>query len=103
MQGTLPSQEIRKLIESGAIRSAADVDDAQVQPSSLDLTLSVEAYSMPGSLLPLHGERVRDLIERYSRFSIDLRNPNVLIKDNVYLVRLRVGDRSLVRKVAWVR
>lgn len=89
MSGTLPSQEIQKLIDAGAIRAADGIDGAQVQPSSLDLTLSVEGYSMPGSLLPLHGERVRDLIERYSRFSIDLRNPNVLIKDNVYLIRLR--------------
>ena len=89
MPGTLPSQEIRKLIDGGAVRSPGGIDDGQVQPSSLDLTLGVEAYSMPGSLLPLYGERVRDLIERYSRFSVDLRNPNVLIKDNVYLVRLR--------------
>lgn len=89
MSGTLPSQEIQKLIDAGAVRSAGGIDDARVQPSSLDLTLSVEGYSMPGSLLPLQGERVRDLIERYSRFSIDLRNPNVLIKDNVYLIRLR--------------
>ncbi|MHC4840554.1 MAG: 2'-deoxycytidine 5'-triphosphate deaminase [Planctomycetota bacterium] len=89
MQGTLPSQNIEQLIAQGAVRSPADITAGQVQPSSLDLTLSVEAYSMPGSLLPLQSERVRDLIERYSRFSVDLRNPTVLIRDNVYLVRLR--------------
>ncbi|MCF6227404.1 MAG: 2'-deoxycytidine 5'-triphosphate deaminase [Planctomycetes bacterium] len=89
MAGTLPSQNIEQLIEQGAVRSSADIATGQIQPSSLDLTLSVEAYSMPGSLLPLKGERVRDLIERYSRFNVDLRNPTVLIRDNVYLVRLR--------------
>lgn len=89
MSGTLPSQSIEKLIAQGAVRSAADISTGQIQPASLDLTLSVEGYSMPGSLLPLKGERVRDLIERYSRFSVDLRNPTVLIRDNVYLVRLR--------------
>jgi dCTP deaminase len=89
MRGTLPSQQIAVLIASGAVKSAAGIASGQVQPSSLDLTLSVEGYSMPGSLLPLAGERVRDLIERYARFSIDLRNPTVLIKHNVYLIRLR--------------
>ena len=89
MHGTLPSQEIEKLIADGAIRSPAGIHAGQVQPSSLDLTLSVEGYSMPGSLLPLQGENVRDLIERYSRFSVDLRNPHVLIRGNVYLIRLR--------------
>lgn len=91
MQATLPSQEIEQLIANGAIKGSAGVDIApgQIQPSSLDLTLSHEGYSMPGSLLPLAGENVRDLIERYSRFAVDLRSPAVLIKDNVYLVRLR--------------
>lgn len=91
MQATLPSQEIEQLISAGAIKASAgaDIAPAQIQPSSLDLTLSHEGYSMPGSLLPLAGEHVRDLIERYSRFAVDLRSPAVLIKDNVYLVRLR--------------
>jgi len=91
MHGTLPSQEIARLIEEGAVRGSGGVDVApeQIQPSSLDLTLSAEGYSMPGSLLPLAGEDVRDLIERYRRFAVDLGSPTVLIKDNVYLVRLR--------------
>jgi dCTP deaminase len=91
MQATLPSQEIEQLIASGAVKASAgaEIAPAQIQPSSLDLTLSHEGYSMPGSLLPLAGEHVRDLIERYSRFAVDLRSPAVLIKDNVYLVRLR--------------
>jgi dCTP deaminase len=91
MHGTLPSQEIAKLIGDGAIKGSGgvDVSPGQVQPSSLDLTLSAEGYSMPGSLLPLAGEDVRDLIERYRRFAVDLGSPTVLIKDNVYLVRLR--------------
>jgi dCTP deaminase len=91
MTGTLPSQEITRLIGDGAVKGSGGVDiaPAQVQPSSLDLTLSAEGYSMPGSLLPLAGEDVRDLIERYRRFAVDLGSPAVLIKDNVYLVRLR--------------
>lgn len=87
--GTFPSQEIARLIKGGAIASAAGIAPEQIQPSSLDLTLSVEAYSMTGSLLPLGGEKVRDLIERFARYPISLREPAVLVRDNVYLVRLR--------------
>ncbi|MBX3475092.1 MAG: 2'-deoxycytidine 5'-triphosphate deaminase [Planctomycetes bacterium] len=89
MRGTLPSQEIEALVAAGAVRSAAGIAPEQVQPSSLDLSLSVEAYSMTGSLLPLGNEKVRDLIERFARYPINLREPAVLVRDNVYLVRLR--------------
>ena len=68
MHGTFPSQEIARLVKEGAISSSAGIAPEQVQPSSLDLTLSVEAYSMTGSLLPLGGEKVRDLIERFARY-----------------------------------
>jgi dCTP deaminase len=43
---------------------------------------------MPGSLMPLKGERVTDLIEKYSRYPIDLKEPGVLVRDNVYLILL---------------
>ncbi len=88
MAGTLPSQEIEALIASGAVTSSAAIRPEQVQPSSLDLTLSRRAFSMPGSLMPLAGERVTDLIERYSRYPLDLKEPAVLVRDNVYLVLL---------------
>ena len=88
MPGTLPSQEIEKLIADGCVTSSAQIRPEQVQPSSLDLTLSRRAFSMPGSLMPLQGERVTDLIERYSRYPIDLKEPGVLVRDNVYLIML---------------
>ncbi|MCB9892882.1 MAG: 2'-deoxycytidine 5'-triphosphate deaminase [Planctomycetes bacterium] len=88
MPGTLPSQDIEKLIADGCITSSAQISPLQVQPSSLDLTLSRRAFSMPGSLMPLQGERVTDLIERYSRYPIDLKEPGVLVRDNVYLILL---------------
>jgi len=88
MQGTLPSQEIARLIADGLISSSGSIRPEQVQPSSLDLTISRRAFSMPGSLMPLKGERVTDLIERYSRYPIDLKEPGVLVRDNVYLILL---------------
>ncbi|MBK8207985.1 MAG: 2'-deoxycytidine 5'-triphosphate deaminase [Planctomycetes bacterium] len=88
MRGTLPSQSIEKLIADGCVISSAAIKPEQIQPSSLDLTLSRRAFSMPGSLMPLAGERVTDLIERYSRYPIDLKEPGVLVRDNVYLILL---------------
>ena len=88
MPGTLPSQSIEQLIADGCVTSSAAIRPEQVQPSSLDLTLSRRAFSMPGSLMPLQGERVTDLIERYSRYPIDLKEPGVLVRDNVYLIML---------------
>lgn len=89
MGGTFPSQEIEALIERGHIRCEGPLRPEQVQPSSLDLTLSAEAYSVPGSMLPLRGEDVRGLIQRFARRRIDLSSPEILVRGEVYVVRLR--------------
>ena len=51
-EGILPSQEILDLIETGRICASVEVTDDQVQPSSLDLRLSPEAYRIRASFLP---------------------------------------------------
>lgn len=90
MRNTLPSQSIAALIESGQIARAdgRGVDGVQVQPSSLDLTLDVEAYQLPGSLLPLRSEPVRDVIKQLARRRLDLSQPQLLDRGKVYLIRL---------------
>src|SRR6187402_1992526 len=60
--GTLTYDELQQLVASGAIQAPA-LSAAQIQPASIDLTLSEEAYRLPGSVLPLVGERVRELIQ----------------------------------------
>lgn len=89
-EGALASARIRTLIEEGFIRSSAPggLAPGQVQPASLDLTLSAEAWRMPGSVLPLRTEPVRDLIRRFARRRIDLASPEILDRDKVVLVRL---------------
>lgn len=86
--GTYPSQLIVDLVERGAIVSGSGVRPEQVQPSSWDLTLSREGYSLPGSMMPRVNERVRDLIESYARRPIDLSGPETLVRGEVYVVRL---------------
>src|SRR5260370_960039 len=50
--GVLPRQRIRALIRRRMIQAAADVEDSQLQPASLDLRLGTRAYRVPASFLP---------------------------------------------------
>ena len=87
MSGTYADHDIRRLIADGHL--ACDDPQARVQPASLDLTLADEAYSVPGSMLPLPGERVGDLVRRFARRRIDLGQPETLVRGQVYVARLR--------------
>ena len=51
-EGILPSQEIVHLVQTGKICSSLEITDDQIQPSSLDLRLSHEAYKIRASFLP---------------------------------------------------
>jgi dCTP deaminase len=51
-EGILPSQEIGELVRWAKISSSQPVTDEQIQPSSIDLRLSKEAYKVRASFLP---------------------------------------------------
>lgn len=87
--GTLEARHLETLIEQRHITSNTGIADDQIQPASLDLTLSSEAYRMPGSILALREEHVRDLIDELSLEPVNLSNPTTLARGQVYLVRLR--------------
>ena len=87
--GTFEADGLERLVASGAIASAAGIADNQVQPSSIDLTLDAEAYRLPGSVLPLANEPVRELIKALALERVDLAKGACLGRDQVYLVRLR--------------
>lgn len=89
MHGTAEFEDLKRLVEQGAIRSAAGIAPSQIQPSSLDLTLAEEAYRLPGSILPLAGERVADLARELALERLDLSKPTCLARNQVYLVRVR--------------
>lgn len=80
--GVFPSQMIRQMIEAGEVK--AEVKN--VQPASLDLGISDEAYRMRGTFLPRRGEKIRDIIAQESIYRADLNNP--LERNGVYLIRL---------------
>ncbi|MEE9394295.1 MAG: 2'-deoxycytidine 5'-triphosphate deaminase [Planctomycetota bacterium] len=91
VRGALSAAFIETLIEKGCVPCDQAIQPSQIQPASLDLTLSAEAYKIPGSILPLRGERVRDLLDRFYARPVDLSEPQFLDRGQVYLIRLNEG------------
>ncbi|MDH3475743.1 MAG: 2'-deoxycytidine 5'-triphosphate deaminase [Rhodospirillales bacterium] len=87
--GILPSQSIRELIRSREIQCPAEIGEAQVQPSSLDLRLGATAYRVNASFLPGPRATVAEKIEAFGMHAIELSAGAVLEKGCVYIVPLQ--------------
>ncbi len=81
--GALPSQIILEMLKKGEIKNS---NTNNVQPASIDLSVSDEGYRIKGTFLPRKNEKVRDIIKNESLYRIDFNNP--LEKNGVYLLRL---------------
>ncbi len=88
-RGILPSQTLRELVEKGAIRAAAALDDDQIQPASLDLRLGDTAYRVRASFLPGPDTPVRTRLADLTLHQMDLRDGAVLETGCVYIVPLQ--------------
>lgn len=86
--GVLPSQALRALIAAGEVGAAAGIEEAQIQPASLDLRLGTVAYRIRASFLPGTKATVRDKLEGLTFHEIDLTKGAVLEAGCVYLVPL---------------
>ncbi len=86
--GILPYQDIVKLIGVGHISAVAPIDDAQIQPASLDLRLGATAWRVRASFLPGKGLPVSSKIERLKMHQIDLSRPTVFEKGCVYIAEI---------------
>jgi len=86
--GVLPSQALRALIAAGEVGASAGIDEAQIQPASLDLRLGTVAYRIRASFLPGTKATVRDKLEGLTFHEIDLTKGAVLEAGCVYLVPL---------------
>lgn len=82
--GALPYQMIRDMLQAGYVLGA---DEQAIQPSSLDLTLTDEAYRLRGSYLPRPGEPVLDIVRRGSLYTATLDLP--LERGGIYLIKLK--------------
>ena len=87
--GILPAQSIETLIATGAITSDTEFDHDQVQPASLDLRLSNQAWRVRASFLPGH-RKVEERIADVAMHAIEITPAGVVLeKGCVYIVRLQ--------------
>jgi len=87
MGGILVYQQLRALIEQGAIASTPAIARAQIQPSSLDLRLATRGYRVRSGFLPEHC-RVSDRLDEMTLYTFDLTDGAVLEKGHCYIVPL---------------
>jgi len=80
----IPSQKIKEMLASGQI---IDGDAANIQPASMDLTLTGEAYRMRWTFLPQKNEKIADIVKIGALYHFDLKNP--LEPGAIYLIRLK--------------
>ncbi len=81
--GAIPRQLIAEMMQAGYVKNG---NAEALQPSSLDLRITDEAYRMRGSYLPKPGERIADIITHGALYRHGLDRP--LEVDGTYLVRL---------------
>ena len=84
----LPAQDIKKLIEQGAIRPGRPLTSSQVQPASLDLRLGPTAHRVQASFLPGRESSVAEKLGSLGMTTLDLTKPTVLERGCVYVVEL---------------
>ncbi len=87
--GILPSHVLKRLIRARReILASEDLDDAQIQPASIDLRLGPVAWRVRASFLPGPAATVRDKLVAVAMHEIDLTNAAVLETGCVYVVPL---------------
>ena len=86
--GVLPSQTLREMIARGEILASPAIDDAQIQPASLDLRLGTRAWRVRASFLAGKGRPVTERLGQFEMHQMDLSAGAVLEKGCVYVVPL---------------
>jgi dCTP deaminase len=87
--GLFPRQQIRLMIQRKMIASIAEIEDAQLQPASLDLRLGSKAYRIRASFLPGRNRTVQSQLDDIQYDEIALDDGAVLERNCVYLVELQ--------------
>jgi dCTP deaminase len=87
-KGILPDRMIAALVRMGAIIPAADLDEDQIQPASIDLRLGEVAYRVRASFLPGPRTTVGERIDELKLHEIPLGDGAVLETGCVYIVPL---------------
>ena len=85
-KGSLTYNDYKELIDLNIIFSNKFIND-QLQPSSIDLTLSSECYKIKSSFLSPNS-KVRNKLQNFVQKKINLKNGAVLKKNSTYIVKL---------------
>ena len=86
--GIVPSQGIRGMMASGALKLAEPIAENQLQPASIDLRLGPVAYRVRASFLPGRDSRVQTKLDELQMHTISLSQGAVLETGCVYIVPL---------------
>ncbi len=86
MNGALVYEDYLLLYRMGQIKGLIS-HKSQIQPSSIDLSLSNECYEIKTSFL-CPNEKVRDKLKKIYKKKINLNNPKIFKKNKTYIVRL---------------
>jgi dCTP deaminase len=87
--GLFARQKIRAMIGRKLILAESPLDTSQLQPASLDLRISKEAYRVRASFLPGRGRTVRERLQSLNAEPVSLGGKGtVLEKGIVYVARL---------------
>ena len=79
ISGVLPSQKIKKMIETLEINSnGAAIETSQIQPASLDLRLGNMAYRVRASFLTGEDSTVKNRLTDFGLKEIDIREGAIL-------------------------
>jgi dCTP deaminase len=86
MNGALVYDDYLKLLKNNQINNIKNID-SQIQPSSVDLSLSNECYEIKASFLSPKN-KVRDKLKKLSIKEIDIRKSKIFKRNKTYIVRL---------------
>jgi dCTP deaminase len=88
-EGILPSQEILDFVATGII-SAAGISEDQIQPASIDLRLSHEAYRVRASFLPGRATTFlnKAVANGMLNNTMDISSPTLLEPNVIYVIPL---------------
>ena len=87
MHGILVYQQIRELLDSGALQSNPAIAPAQIQPTSLDLRLATRGYRVRSGFLPATAP-VDEFLDGSTLYTFDLGDGAVLEKGHCYIIPL---------------
>lgn len=86
--GVLPAQSLRAMIGDAVVLASPAIEEAQIQPASLDLRLGARAYRVRASFLAGKGRKVTQRLAEFEMHQMDLSTGAVLEKGCVYVVPL---------------